>query len=99
MTQPDPVSLFVLVISSRQYEREIHLYETFNLEGMYFISFVSFPCNGEQSSEEGNLQVRCAPLSPLQLQRETNRMVDTSFHDKQPTLLRSDFPPVISYHL
>lgn len=36
MTQPDPVSLFVPVISSRQYEREIHLYESFNLEGMYF---------------------------------------------------------------
>ena len=71
-------------------------------KGCIFISFVSFPCtacNGEQSSEEGNLQVRCAPLSLLQLQRETNRMVDTLLHDKQPTLLRSDFSPVISYHL
>lgn len=36
MTQPDPVILFVLVISSRKYEREIYLYENFNLEGMYF---------------------------------------------------------------
>ena len=46
-------------------------------KGCIFISFVSFPCNGEQSPEEGNLRVRCAPLSLLQLQWETNRMVDT----------------------
>ena len=46
-------------------------------KGCIFISFVSLPCNGKQSPEKGNLRVRCAPLSLLQLQWETNRMVDT----------------------
>ena len=31
-------------------------------KGCIFISFVSFPCNGEHSPEEGNLRVRCAPF-------------------------------------
>ena len=136
-------------------------------KGCIFISFVSFPCNGEHSPEEGNLRVRCAPFrfcnysgkqiewstpashpdvslsrwkcartgrregdngrdvvspavftlpmvpcgsspvtrvsrSPLRREKRSawgEGWVDTLFHDKQPTLLRSDFSPVISYHL
>ena len=55
-------------------------------KGCIFISFVSFPCNGEQSPEEGNLRVRCAPLSLLQLQWETNRMVDTCLAPRRLSL-------------
>ena len=55
-------------------------------KGCIFISFVSFPCNGEQSPEEGNLRVRCAPLSLLQLLWETNRMVDTCLAPRRLSL-------------
>lgn len=104
MMQAVPVSLFVLVISSRQYsEREIYLYNHMKAstsKGFLFFSFVNFPCNGEQSPKEGNLRFRCAPLLLLQLQWETKRIVDTLFHGKYPALWRSDlFPVSFLYHL